>query len=343
MPRYNRRIIVAPYRDVIFTPETERKQTRAAAEATCGRWMTRRERRPHRADSPDFHPPSDACLRSVDTWRGRGFRYAQADLTGPPGFVPPPPRRIDCRPKTSRPVLVKAPMTEDLSAPGRALAHAATAWLAGEMFRALSQDTPAPHLLRDEAQSNFEIACMALERAGVLASAGSHWRVLQRGYGGFVLPGGFDGAGLDLLLAGVSAQAGYVAGWAEDKDGVTPDGPVEVALCEALVGCGYMEAPRARRYGWTEAFGPWRVWSGAWSLLEFEPATEEERAEALARLPAAILARIGATGHAPEFLRLLFAQWRDGGWSEAHDWRNVPSDDWDLGLAAGLYLHLHGA
>lgn len=233
-------------------------------------------------------------------------------------------------------------MTEDLSAPGGALAHAATAWLARQMLRKLSQDTPAPHLLRDEALSNFEIACMALERAGVLAPAGGYWRVLQRGYGGFALPEDFDGAGLDLLLAGVSAQAGYVEGWAEDKDSVTPDGSVDVALCEALVGCGYMEAPSARHYGWTEAFGPWRVWSGDWSLLDFEPADEEDLAEALARLPAAILARIGATGHAPDFLRLLFAQWRDGCWSEAHDWRSVPSDDWDLSLAAGIYLHLHG-
>ncbi|NCU21695.1 hypothetical protein EOM89_13530 [Candidatus Falkowbacteria bacterium] len=234
-------------------------------------------------------------------------------------------------------------MTEYLSAEGRALALAATAWLAGEMFRRLGWNSPAPDLLWDGAQSNFEISCLALERAGVLAPEVDYWRVLQRGIGGFVLPESFDAAGLDLMLAAISMHADYVDGWWKDKNSVTPDGPEAVALCEALVGCGYMEGPQARRYAWTDAFGPWRVWSGGWSLEDFESASEEELAEALARLPAPILARIATTKVERDFLRLLFAQWRDGDWSEAYEWRSVPSDDWDLSLAAAIYLHLHGS
>ena len=127
-------------------------------------------------------------------------------------------------------------MTEDLSAEGRVLALAATAWLAGEMFRRLSSNTPAPDLLCDEVQSNFEIACSALGRAGVLAPEGDYWRVVRRGSCGFVVSESFDAAGLDLLLAAVSLHVDYVDGWWNDKNSVTPDGLEAVALCEALVG-----------------------------------------------------------------------------------------------------------
>lgn len=70
-------------------------------------------------------------------------------------------------------------MVEKLSEEETALLQAVAFWLREEMLSHLVDMSPAPDLLHDLAQSNYEISCSALERVGLLASEGHYWRVLE--------------------------------------------------------------------------------------------------------------------------------------------------------------------
>lgn len=63
-------------------------------------------------------------------------------------------------------------VVDDLSEKERVLLRTVAFWLRGEMVSRLKDVSPAPDLLYDLAQSNFEVSCCALERVDMLASEG---------------------------------------------------------------------------------------------------------------------------------------------------------------------------
>lgn len=68
-------------------------------------------------------------------------------------------------------------MAEKLSEEETVLLQAVAVWLREEMLSHLTEMSPAPDLLHDLAQSNYEIGCSALERVGVLSYEGDYWRI----------------------------------------------------------------------------------------------------------------------------------------------------------------------
>ncbi len=232
-------------------------------------------------------------------------------------------------------------MTRNLTAPETALAKAALDWLMQEACQRLCDHDRGPDCLRDEAQANFEIACMALERGGLLRGEGDYHRVLRRSIGGGELPDGFDRAALDLVLCAVGLNDGFGLGRI-DPDRIVAEGPLPARLCEALSACGYIERLAPDRYQWTEAFGPWRIASGDWTLGQYEPAPPEEVATALASMPDGVRDGLQGHSHGPDFTRYFFGHWRGGGWFEDPRGPVWPHEGWDLELAAGIYAALHG-
>ncbi|WP_299928793.1 hypothetical protein [uncultured Pelagimonas sp.] len=233
-------------------------------------------------------------------------------------------------------------MVEKLSDEETALLQAVACWLSEEMHSHLGSLSPAPDLLHDLAQSNYEISCSALERVGLLASEGHYWRVLEPNKNQPTLGNSYKRCDLDHLLDGLACHSHYVNNLYQHQEAVTPTRHALREVCVSLAACGYMEATSKRTFEWTDDFGPWLVRHGAWDLDEFEPASQEEVNEALATIPAQSREWLSGSlcRHKPDFVRCFFAQWIDGKWEE-REWRHAPSDDWDLSLAAGLYAQLH--
>lgn len=232
-------------------------------------------------------------------------------------------------------------MTRNLTAPETALAKAALDWLMQEARHRLCDHDFGPECLRDEAQTNFEIACLALERGGLLRREGEYHRVLRRSMDGGALPDGFDRAALDLVLCAVSWNDDFGLG-RFDPDHVAPEGPLQARLCAALIACGYLERLAPDRCQWTDAFGPWRVASGDWTLGQYEPAPPEAVGAAVASMPDGVREGLRRQSCGPDFARHFFAYWDDEAWVEEARWPLWPHAGWDLALAAGIYAALHG-
>lgn len=234
-------------------------------------------------------------------------------------------------------------MVGHLSAEETVLLQAVALWLREEMISRLKEDSPAPDLLHDLAQSNFELSCSALERVGLLASEGEYWRVRNLDNSQPISVGHYTRSNLDHLLDGLACHSFYVSDLFRHHESVTPTRHALKTVCLAMADCGYMEPISATEFEWTDGFGPWLVRHGAWELDEFEAAPEAEVGRALATIPDKAKERLSGSlcGHQPDFARCFFAQWIDAKWNE-EEWRYAPSDDWDLNLAAGLYAKLHG-
>lgn len=234
-------------------------------------------------------------------------------------------------------------MVEKLSKKETALLQAVASWLLEEMLAHLVDVSPAPDLLNDLAQSNYEISCNALERVGLLASEGDYWRIYKPINGQLTFGNSYTRTDLDHLLDGMACHSFYVDALYQHHEAVTPIQHALREVCVAMTACGYMDATSNRTFKWTDNFGPWLVRHGAWDLDEFEPASQEEVNGALVTIPSK--AREGLAGslgrHKPDFVRRFFAQWINGKWEE-REWRSAPNDDWDLNLAAGVYAQLHG-
>ena len=224
----------------------------------------------------------------------------------------------------------------------KALLQAVAVWLRGEMESDLKDVSPAPDLLHDLAQSNYEISCHALERVGLLMSEDRHWRVIEPGTNRLPMTGQHSRSDLDHLLDGLACHSHYVTELYRHYDAVTPTGADLQAVCTAMAACGYMDAISQNTFEWTDKFGPWLVRHGAWELEEFEPAAQGNVDAALASIPDNAKEWLSEPlcRHQPDFVRCFFAQWIGGKWEEGK-WRYAPSDDWDLHLAAGLYARLH--
>ena len=117
---------------------------------------------------------------------------------------------------------------------------------------------------------------------------------------------------------------------------------------------------------WTAAFDPWVVCSeGFWNQsrdgqwqIDIRPADPSVVKGALARLPPAALTQLSRKSHQPDFARWFLLNWTGTSWRPEEYWRtssnekwalhiathpsDIPCADWNLRLAAGLYLHLHG-
>lgn len=234
-------------------------------------------------------------------------------------------------------------MVEELSKQETALLQAVASWLREEMLVHLVDVSPAPDLLHDLAQTNYEISCTALERVGLLASEGDYWRVCKPINGQLAFGNSYTRTELDHLLDGMACHSCYVDALYQHHKTVTPTDHGLSEMCVAMAACGYMDATSEKTFEWTDDIGPWLVRHGAWDLDEFEPTSQEEVNSALATIPCKTRERLaGPLGrYKPDFVRCFFAQWIDGKWEE-REWRSVPNDDWDLSLAAGVYAHLHG-
>ena len=233
-------------------------------------------------------------------------------------------------------------MVEKLSEQETALLQAVAFWLREEMLSHLVDVSPAPNLLHDLAQSNYETSCSALERVGLLASEGQYWRVFDLCDDQTALGILHNRSDLDHLLNGFACHSHYVNELYQHHESVTPSGHALNEVCIAMTVCGYMEATSKKTFEWTDDFGPWLVRHGAWDLDEFEPASQKDVNDALATIPDKARERLsGPLGrHKPDFVRCFFAQWIESKWEE-RAWRYAPSDDWDLNLAAGIYAQLH--
>lgn len=233
-------------------------------------------------------------------------------------------------------------MVEKLSEEETALLQAVAFWLREEMLSHLIDMSPAPDLLHDLAQSNYEISCSALERVGLLASEGHYWRVIEPNSDQPILAISHKRSNLDHLLDGLACHSDYVNDLYQHYEAVVPTKHSLNRVCFAMAECGYMETTSNKAFKWTDDFGPWLVRHGAWDLDEFETAPQEEVAKALEAIPDKRKDWLSGSlcRHKPDFVRCFFAQWINGKWEE-EEWRHAPSDDWDLNLAAGLYRKLH--
>ena len=233
-------------------------------------------------------------------------------------------------------------MVEKLSDEETALSEAVAYWLREEMISQLVDASPAPDLLYDLAQSNYEIICSALERAGLLAYEGHYWPILEPNKEELSLAISTTRSKLDHVLDGLACHSVYVSDLYRHFEAVTPSSQALREVCVAMTAHGYMEATSKEAFEWTNNFGPWLVRHGAWDLDEFEPASQDEVKDAMATIPHEAMESLSGSicRHKPHFVRCFFAQWVNGKWEE-REWRNAPSDDWDLNLAAGLYSQLH--
>ncbi len=125
-------------------------------------------------------------------------------------------------------------------------------------------------------------------------------------------------------------------------------------------------SPSSPVWHWTAAFDPWVVCSegfwhqnhdGQWQI-DIRPADPSVVKGALARLPPAALADLSRMSHQPDFARWFLHNWTGTSWRPKQSWRTPPKQDWalqitahpweipcanwNLRLASGLYLHLHG-
>jgi len=234
-------------------------------------------------------------------------------------------------------------MVRQLTEKEETLLKTVAVWLRGEMVSHLADMSPSPELLHDLAQSNYEISCCALERAGLFTSEGDYWRVKGAENDQTVFTRKHTRSDLDHLLDGLACHSDYVNDLHRHYEAVTPTKEALRHVCQAMVECGYMEKISKRAFEWTDDFGPWLVRHGAWDLDEFEAAPKADVNMVLATIPDDALTRISEAlfRHPPHFVRCFFAQFIDGKWEDA-EWRYAPNDDWDLCLAAGLYAELHG-
>jgi len=232
-------------------------------------------------------------------------------------------------------------MNRTLTINERFLALAILPWLAHEMSWRLKDSSPEPTLLRHGAQSNFEHSFNALERAGMMRAEGLNSRLTWQGGQVIELPTGYQRDDLDQLLEAFACHSHYADEFADHYVSVVPKGDATTRICECFCTCDYMEKT-SRGWAWTDAFGPWLVYEHCWSLSEYEVADDESITAALEKLPVETLVTLKGRmcSFEPDFLRILFAQCRNGVWSEDNERQTVPSDDWDMNLAAGLYKRL---
>ncbi len=232
-------------------------------------------------------------------------------------------------------------MNRELSSNERSLALSILPWLAHEMSWRSQHMSPAPTLLHAGGQSNFEKGFSALTRAGLMRNEGIYGLLTWEAGQSIELPTDYRRDDLDELLEAFACHSHYADEFADHYVPVVPKNNSTTRICEAFCACGYMERTR-RGWAWTDSFGPWLVYEHCWRLSEYEAADDESIAAALENLPVQTLETLkGKTcSFEPDFLRILFVQYRNGVWSEDNEWRTVPSDGWDMNLAAGLYERL---
>lgn len=237
-------------------------------------------------------------------------------------------------------------MLDELSKSEKVLFRTIAYWLRAEMQSRLAVISPAPDLLYDGAQSNFEECCGALAQVGMLdgSEPGVYWRVVETQMFEDSLACKYTRNNLDHLLYGLAFHSGYVDDLCRYREPITPTDKTVKEICLAMADCGYMEEPIASAFEWSDKFGPWLVGCGEWDLTEFAPAKKEQVNSTLRSLPHQAREHLSGSlcQYQPAFAHFLFAHWIAGRWV---DDRKVspPNDDWDLSLAAGLYTRLHSS
>ncbi|WP_269584343.1 hypothetical protein [Roseibium sp. Sym1] len=227
-------------------------------------------------------------------------------------------------------------------------------WMLKDMVARLSALSPAPDLLCDEGQSNFELCCDALARLGLLTWENTYWRVLRQPEDLPNLPDTVCRADLDALLDGFACHAEYVDVLAPLGTNVVSSDPALRRVCEAMSACGYMEKHEDKKFSrrevwcWAPRFLPWLICHGGAALMDIEPVSDETLEAAVADMGESFRDNLSSNHFSdqPSFIRFCLCRRRDGVWltdkelSNTQD-RDLPSEDWDLPLAAALYRRFH--
>lgn len=233
-------------------------------------------------------------------------------------------------------------MKSSLSEQEKTLFIAVAHWLRDEMVTRITFTPEGPDILYDEAQSNFSYSCVALAEIGVLAPTDRSclWRVMNPKGADVQVRESANRAQLDGLLNALAWHSDYVTALYRHYELIVPEEDTLTAVCDSMATCGYMRLVESQgTYEWADEFGPWLVRAGAWDLLELETAPQMQVQAVLAVIPEKDLSILAKQNHQPDFVNFFFAQWVSGKW-QGDRWRTFPCDEWDLPLAAGLYVHL---
>jgi|GEM_PF-4653804 len=243
------------------------------------------------------------------------------------------------------------PLTEN----EKTLCEVLIPWLTVEMVTRLMPDTPMPvssvtnlpGCLYNFGESNFEHGTAALERAGVLVSMGNiYYRVLERAKGSPIIPDGFGREGLDELLLSLAHHSNFIDElWRTFYEIIEPRSLALKNICQALVDCSYMEAISDDSFIWTERFAPWHISASNWNFSDVTASTESTVDKALSAAPKETLKYLSdPILDPPTFLTCFFRYWTGEDWSDGSQWKYtpLPSNDWDMPLARGVYLRLQG-
>jgi hypothetical protein len=230
-----------------------------------------------------------------------------------------------------------------LTATEHALAITLVGWLTEEMFAALEGQS-APGMLYDMGQSNYELGCQVLNRAGLLAADGTNsYHITWDRRLPVTLPEGWGRVRLDEALRALVWQTDYVWDFYPHDETVLPRNASNAALCRALADCGYMTETIPGAFDWAEPMGPWLAQHGAWPLSCFAPIRPDRVDRLLETCPQDTLnyLRQPWARHQADFLRILFGRYRNDRWTSEMLYDVAPSHDWDMSVAAGLYARLH--
>ena len=198
-------------------------------------------------------------------------------------------------------------------------------------------------LLHDLAQSNFEDGCEALNVLGLLQPEGKKlWRVTCTP-NDISIPEGSTRRMLDELLRGVTSHVDYA--YSLDEFGNIGKRPPDPRHAEALLELervGYLEWLESGVLYWTDAFAPWLLthFSG-WSLQDISPASDEEVDAAIEALPDEEIQNLSRWE--TQFTWHFLGGWAGTYWADKKEFDSLPGEHWDVALAAGLYLRLHGS
>lgn len=216
-------------------------------------------------------------------------------------------------------------------------------WLLAEMILHLQDPRLENDLLHDLAESNFEAGCCALSTLKLLQPEGNKiWRITCSP-DEILIPDDTTRRMLDELLQAVTSHADHAHSLGKFGNiGKRPADPRHAEALLELERAGYLKWVEPDVLDWTDAFAPWLLAHYAgWSLHDISPAPDEEVDAAIKALPDDEIKKL--SHWEPQFTWYFLGGWAGTYWADHKDFDDLPGEHWDVALAAGLYLRLHGA
>ena len=255
----------------------------------------------------------------------------------------------------------------DLTPIDRDLAAAIAAWLAESMASDLGDALPGDDgTLHDLGQSTYEVSCAVLAALGVyervqqcvwrpvvaiedvadhVASLTLDRLLFEQLIDAFVIHGvGFSG----IFQEGTTIRADRRPDRREKVvlrlDGMTNRAHRHLDRRELVIirlhVAGFLTA-MTEGFAWAYRGCPWLVYHCLWDLDRVPPVSAEDASEVAARLPLRATDLLRRTGDSCHFLGVFISGWSGTGWREELNGPEVPSESWDMPLAAGLHRHIH--